>query len=42
MAKIYASLIIKGRKFYKDVPERDKDDVRQELLNKGREDLIIE
>lgn len=42
MAKIYASLIIKDRKSFADVPEKDKEAVRKELIAKGREDLIIE
>ena len=42
MAKVYASLIIKERKLFKDVPEKDKEAVRQELIDRGREDLIIE
>lgn len=42
MAKIYAILIIKGAKNYADVPAQIRDQVRQVLVDLGREDLITE
>lgn len=33
MAVIYATLIIKGRKTFQDVPERIKDRVKQVLID---------
>lgn len=39
MARVYASLIIKGWKSINDVPEKIRDQVKQELINKGYPDL---
>ncbi len=39
MAKVYATLIIKGKKNFADVPERIKEQVRQILVDLGHEDL---
>lgn len=40
MHKIYADLIIKGLKTIDDVPLRIRDKVKQELIKRGREDLV--
>jgi len=40
MAKVYATLIIKGKKNYADVPEKIKEQVRQILVDLGHEDLV--
>ena len=40
MAKVYATLIIKGKKNFADVPERIKEQVRQILVDLGHEDLV--
>jgi len=40
MAKVYAILIIKGKKNFADVPERIKEQVRQILVDLGHEDLV--
>ena len=40
MYKIYADLIEKGLKTVDDVPTRIRDKVKQELIKRGREDLI--
>ena len=40
MAKVYATLIIKGKKNFADVPERIKEQVRQILVDLGYEDLV--
>lgn len=40
MYKIYADLIIKGLKTIDDVPLRIRDKVKQELIRRGREDLL--
>lgn len=42
MAIIYATLIIKGKKNFADVPERIKEQVRQVLIDLECEELIIE
>ena len=42
MAKVYATLIIKGKKNFADVPERIKEQVRQILVDLGHEDLVGE
>lgn len=44
MAQVYASLIIKGKKKYSEVPDYGtlREDVRAILISLGREDLIIE
>lgn len=39
MAIIYASLIIEGRKKFKDVPKRIKEKVRQVLIDLDLEEL---
>lgn len=39
MAAIYASLIIKGKKTINQVPEKIRDDVKQELINRGYPEL---
>lgn len=40
MHKIYADLIIKGLKTIDDVPLRIREKVKQELIKRGREDLV--
>ena len=35
MAVIYASLIIKGKKTFVEVPDKIKDEVRNELISRG-------
>ena len=35
MAVIYASLIIKGKKTFVEVPDKIKDKVRNELISRG-------
>lgn len=40
MVDIYVELIIKGFKKIENVPSRDKEDVKQVLIKRGREDLI--
>ena len=42
MAIIYATLIIKGKKAFRDVPVTIKEQVRQILIDLECEDLIIE
>ena len=42
MAIIYATLIIKGRKNYSDVPARIKEQVKQVLIDLECEELITE
>lgn len=42
MAKVYASLIIKGKKAFHEVPEELKPAVREILIASGHEDLIDE
>lgn len=42
MAIIYATLIIKGKKNFADVPARIKDQVREVLIDLECEDLITE
>lgn len=39
MAKIYAALIIKGKKSIGDVPEKIRDEVRQVLMDEGHPEL---
>ena len=39
MAKIYATLIIKGKKTINDVPAKIRDDVRQVLIDEGYPEL---
>ena len=40
MDKIYSGLIEKGLKTIDDVPTRIRDKVKQELIKRGREDLV--
>ena len=40
MYKIYADLIEKCLKTIDDVPTRIRDKVKQELIKRGREDLV--
>ena len=42
MAIIYATLIVKGKKTYAQVPEKIKPQVKQVLIDLECEDLIIE
>lgn len=42
MAIIYATLIIKGKKEYADVPARIKEQVKAVLIDLECEDLIVE
>lgn len=42
MAIIYATLIVKGKKTYAQVPEKIKPQVKQVLINLECEDLITE
>lgn len=42
MHKIYANLIEKGLKTIDDVPLRIRERVKQELIKRGREDLVEE
>lgn len=39
MAKVYADLIIKGKKIINKVPEKIRDQVKQELINRGFPEL---
>lgn len=42
MERIYASLIVKGKKKFTDVPSELKEDVKQLLIDWGYEKLITE
>ena len=42
MAVIYAILIVKGRKTFRQVPDKIKDQVRQVLVDLECEELITE
>ena len=42
MAIIYATLIIKGKKTFADVPEKIKEQVRQVLIDLECEELAVE
>ena len=42
MAVIYATLIVKGRKTFSQVPDKIKDQVRQVLVDLECEELITE
>lgn len=42
MAKVYAALIIKGRKTLADVPEKIRADVKRALIDMGHPDLAEE
>ena len=39
MAKIYAALIIKGKKSISEVPEKIRGEVRQVLIDEGHPEL---
>lgn len=41
MSTVYATLIIKGKKEFKDVPEKIKEDVRQVLIDLDCEYLAV-
>ncbi|WP_299032436.1 CD1375 family protein [uncultured Anaerococcus sp.] len=41
MAKIYVRLITRGLKTFEDIPEWYRENVYQELVNQGLEDLAI-
>lgn len=40
MAEMYVVLIIKGKRYYEEVPREVKEDVKEYLLQMGREDLL--
>ena len=42
IARLWAEQIVAGKKTYKDVPARLKEQVADVLREMGREDLIIE
>ena len=42
MAVVYATLIVKGRKTFRQVPDKIKDQVRQVLVDLECEELITE
>lgn len=42
MAVVYATLIVKGKKKYADVPERIKEQVKQVLIDLDCADLVTE
>lgn len=42
MAKMYVALILKGKRFFAEVPVEVKEEVRTLLIEMNREDLIIE
>ena len=42
MAVIYATLMVKGRKTFRQVPDKIKDQVRQVLVDLECEELITE
>ena len=42
MAVIYATLIVKGRKTFRQVPDKIKDQVRQVLVDLECDELITE
>ena len=42
MAVVYATLIIKGKKTFKEVPDLIKDQVRQVLIDLECEELAVE
>ena len=42
MAVVYATLIVKGKKSYADVPDKIKEQVKQILIDLDCSDLITE
>ena len=42
MAVVYATLIVKGKKSYADVPDRIKEQVKEILIDLDCSDLVIE
>lgn len=42
MEKVYAALIIKRLRTFKSVPDKIKERVRKELIERGHQDLIEE
>lgn len=42
MAVIYATLIVKGKKTYAQVPDKIKEQVKQILIDLECDDLIVE
>lgn len=42
MAMVYATLIVKGKKFFKDVPKFLKEKVREILIDLDAADLAVE
>ena len=42
MSVVYATLIVNGKKEFKDVPARIKDQVRQVLIDLDLEELAVE
>lgn len=42
MAAVYASLVIKGKKTFSEVPTELKEQVKQILIESGHSDLVVE
>lgn len=42
MAVVYATLIVKGKKSYTDVPDRIKEQVKEVLIDLDCSDLVTE
>ena len=42
MAVVYATLIVKGKKSYAEVPDRIKEQVKEILIDLDCSDLVIE
>lgn len=42
IVKLWANEIIAGRRMYKNVPIKLKEAVKNKLIEKGHEDLVIE
>ncbi|BBF44564.1 hypothetical protein lbkm_3277 [Lachnospiraceae bacterium KM106-2] len=40
MVEMYVRLILKGKRFFAEVPENIKEEVKEELLKLDREDLL--
>ncbi len=40
LVEMYVKLILEGKRFFAEVPERIMDETRQKLIEVGREDLI--